>query len=104
MGVALQGLTVPTRRGSTPVILQFHRVSEKEPVFILFRNDILPIENVWLQWYLNSSKNFDFFSYFFSLIRETLDQMVCQAEMELQVPRYNKPKYSNFFVGFNYTF
>lgn len=30
--------------------------------------------------------------------------MVCQAEMELQVPRYNKPKYSNFFVGFNYTF
>lgn len=30
MGVALQGLTVPTRRGSTPVILQFHRVSEKE--------------------------------------------------------------------------
>ena len=30
MGVALQGLTMPTWRCSTPVILQFHRVREKE--------------------------------------------------------------------------
>lgn len=30
MGMALQGLTMPTRRCSTPVILQFHRVRERE--------------------------------------------------------------------------
>lgn len=49
--------------------------------------------NTWLRQYLNDSKEFDFFSHslFFFFLRETQDQTVCQAEMELLVARYNKP-------------